>query len=98
MEKPELDELLGQVKEIDELLRFPSVSNHIARANALALSIARNAPTGVIANLAMQVLSESNALRPPALPLRADDGRLRALLRRLRAALEYAGSTHELVR
>jgi hypothetical protein len=98
MNEAQLRELLAQVKEIEELMRFPSVSGHLARASSLAMSIARNAPTGAVVNLAMQVISESNALRPPALPLRAHDGRLGELLRRLRAELEQAVSAEELVR
>lgn len=98
MDKAHLDELLSRVKEIDELLRFPGVTGHIARANALALSIARDASSGAIVNLAMQVISEANSLPPPPLPLRPDDSRLRDLLRRLRAALAAAESAKELVR
>jgi hypothetical protein len=87
MERRDIEALLAQVKEIEELLRFPSVSGHLARANHLALSIARSVPGGAVVSLAMQVISEANSLRPPVLPLRPDDHRLHELLQRLREAL-----------
>jgi len=85
-----VDDLLVWLKEIEELLQFPSVDGHVDRAGALALSIARAAPGGGIANLAMKVITEANALRRSPLPLRPSDGRLRKELRRLRLALEQA--------
>lgn len=88
MQKAQLDDLLARVKEIEELLRFPSVHGHVARASALALSIARSVPGGAVVKIAMQVIGEANSLRPPALPLRASDARLQALLQRLRTALK----------
>jgi hypothetical protein len=47
MDNADFDDLLSRVKEIQELLQFPSLSQHIGRANELALSVARNAPPPV---------------------------------------------------
>jgi hypothetical protein len=88
MDRADVDDLLSRLKEIEELLRFPAVEGHVTRAEALALSIARRIKAGPISHLAMQVISEANALRPGALPIRPDDGKLQALISKLRAALE----------
>jgi hypothetical protein len=50
--QPGIQELFSSLKEMEELLRFPSVGSHVDRANALAMGIARSAPSGRIANLA----------------------------------------------
>jgi hypothetical protein len=42
MERPRNDELLNK---LEELLQFPNVAGHFAKANELASFIARNAPT-----------------------------------------------------
>jgi|SRR5688500_11106342 hypothetical protein len=83
-----LDELLARLKEMEELLQFPSVSGHVVRASKLALSIARDAPPGRIANLAMRVISEAQAMRQGALPLKPDRTNLNTALWRLRLALQ----------
>jgi hypothetical protein len=83
-----LDELLARLKEMEELLQFPGVSGHVMRATKLALSIAREAPQGRVANLAMRVISETHAMRQPALPLRPDRTQLNTALWRLRLALQ----------
>jgi hypothetical protein len=88
MDKADLDDLLSRLKEIEELLRFPAVEGHVHRAETLALSIARRVKSGPTSHLAMQVISEANALRPGALPIRPDDGKLQALIAKLRLALE----------
>jgi hypothetical protein len=83
-----LDELLAQLKEMEELLQFPGVPGHVARASALALAVARAAPSGRIANLAMRVMSEANAMREAPLGLRPDRTELNCALWRLRLALQ----------
>ena len=88
MGKPSVDELLANVKEIEELLQFPGVPGHVSAATALATRIARNAPDGHIANLAMRVISEAHALRQSDLPLKPDRGNLNAALWRLRISLQ----------
>jgi len=83
-----LDELLAQLKEMEELLQFPGVPGHVARAAELALAVARAAPSGRIANLAMRVISEAHAMREAPLGLRPDRTELNAALWRLRLALQ----------
>ena len=58
MSNSDIDRLLSRLKELEELLTFPSVPGHMEKASELALSLARNAPNGNIANLAMKLLSE----------------------------------------
>jgi hypothetical protein len=88
MDKADLDDLLSRLKEIEELLRFPAVEGHVKRAETLALSIARRVKSGPISNLAMQLISEANSLRPGSLPIKPDDGKLQAVIAKLRLALE----------
>ena len=91
MNKTDFADLLSRVKEIDELLQFPSLSEHIERANRLAVSVARSAPTP-IPNLAMLVSNAANDIRQ-----KPKDGEAQAQLReaiaRLRAAIEDQKST-----
>jgi hypothetical protein len=84
--------LLARLKEMEELLQFPGVPGHVARATQLAMSIAREAPHGRIANLAMRVISEAQAMREGPLPLKPDRTRLNTALWRLRLALQEASS------
>jgi hypothetical protein len=90
MDSVDLDDLLSRLKEVEELLRFPGVSGHVERAGTLALSIARKAPNGATANLAMQVITEANALRRSALPVNPEGSSLNSLVSRLRLALQEA--------
>ena len=83
---------LSSLKEIEELLRFSSVAGHVDRATVLLTAIARAAPDGAIANLAMKVISEAHALRGCELPLQPSYGRLNSALWRLRLALQQASS------
>ena len=92
MHSGDIDGLLRNLKEIEELMTFPSVAGHVERACELATSIARGAPHGSIADLAMKVISEVHALRATALPLKPSNGRLNAALWRLRLALQWAKS------
>jgi hypothetical protein len=87
----DLDDLLSRLKEMEELLRFASVAGHLARAEALAISIARNAPNGRTADLAMQALSEMNRLRRPGnAGLLQNQGAIDQVLQRVRLALQEA--------
>jgi hypothetical protein len=86
MDKTDFDDLLSRVKEIDELLQFPSLSGHIERANRLAVSIARSAPSP-IPNLAMLVSNTANDIRQNPKDREAQD-RVREAIARLRAAIE----------
>jgi hypothetical protein len=86
MDKTDFDDLLSRVKEIDELLQFPSLSGHIERANRLAVSIARSAP-GPLPNLAMLVSNAANDIRQKTNDREAHD-RVREAIARLRAAIE----------
>ena len=92
MEKADLNRLLASVKEMEELLQFPTVAGHLEKANKLALLIARNAPKGGIANLAMRVISEATALRSSSLPLKADRTKLNQTLWHLRLAIQEVKS------
>jgi hypothetical protein len=92
VERADLNRLLASVKEMEELLQFPTVAGHVEKASKLALLIARNAPNGAIANLAMRVTSEAHALRASALPLRADRTKLNQTLWHLRLALQEVKS------
>jgi hypothetical protein len=91
MDGTKLEEALLRIREAQELLRFPGVSGHVDKATKLMTYIARTAPSGGIANIAMQVISEAEALHPRSdLPLKPDDGKLNSLLSRLRDSIEEA--------
>jgi hypothetical protein len=92
VQKLDLNGLLASVKEMEELLQFPSVAGHVEKANKLAVLIARNAPSGAIANLAMRALSEANALKGSVLPLRPDRTKLNQTLWHLRMAIQAVKS------
>jgi hypothetical protein len=92
MEKPHIDALLSDLKEIEELLQFPGVTGHMRKSMRLATTIARRAPRGDISNLAMRVISEALALRTVPLPLKPDRGNLNKALWRLRIALQEVKS------
>jgi hypothetical protein len=88
VEKADLNRLLASVKEMEELLQFPNVEGHVEKASKLALLIARNPPSGAIADFAMRVISEANALRASSLPLKPDRTKLNHTLWHLRLALQ----------
>jgi hypothetical protein len=90
MDKTDLDDLLSRVKEMEELLHFPKVKGHIERASTLAVSIARNAPTGGVANLAMQAMSAAIELRRQSAAQSPPDEGVARALERLRVALQEA--------
>jgi hypothetical protein len=81
-------QFLGWLKELEELLQFPTVDGHVEASTRLATAMARATDDGRIANLAMKVLSEVNALRNTPLPLKADRAKLNKVLWHLRLAVE----------
>jgi hypothetical protein len=72
--------------ELEAVTRAPTVNGHLRMAEGLAMYIARSAPNGQIANLAMQVMSELIQIqsKPEA------DGSLEKTLAQLRTALREA--------
>jgi hypothetical protein len=76
--------LRAELAEIEGLLRQPLVPTQAERANALLVSIARNAPDGRISNLAMRLMSSVHEARDSAAP---DEHQIDVMLARLRAAL-----------
>ena len=85
MDRPSLSDMLAQVKEIENLVRFADVPGNVNKASTLALSIARNAPD-TIAGRALQLLDAVNAWERSGKP-RAEDIQLSKALWRLRVAL-----------
>jgi hypothetical protein len=77
---------LVQLGEIERLLTVPLVAPQVSRANSLAVALARSAPQGRIANLAMQLVS---AVHEAQNEQTQDAGRLTMALARLRDALEH---------
>ncbi len=88
--KRKADELSSRVRQIEDLIRVPSVIGHFASAKSLAMSIARQAPTDEVANLAKQLATEVDALKESELPLGAGNLHLDKTLWKLRLALEQA--------
>jgi hypothetical protein len=84
-------ELLSRLSEIDQLFQTP-VDGQIDKAEKLALSIARKAPTGGIADLAMHVMSATSHLKLDSEPEAARGG-FDSALARLRSALEEQART-----
>jgi len=79
------DALLERVSEIERLLQPPLLAAQIERAKSAAVFIARRAPDGRIANLAMQLMS---TLHEPRDTEDEAPGGFRMALARLRAALD----------
>ena len=86
--KREVNELFSRVKQLEDLVRVPSVIGHFASAKSLAISIARQAPTDAITNLAMQLIAEVNALKESELSLSTSKIHLNKTLWKLHLALE----------
>jgi hypothetical protein len=87
MSDSDIHGLLSRLKELEELLNFPSVSGHIEQASKLALSLARNAPNGNVANLAMKLSSEITVRRRSGMTRETDISEFGRLVKQLRAAL-----------
>ena len=83
--QPEVVDPLVQLAEIERLLSVPLVVPQVQRANALAVALARRAPQGRIANLAMQLVS---AVHEAQSEQTQDIDRLKLALARLRDALD----------
>jgi hypothetical protein len=79
-------ELMLRFTELETVTRAPMVNGHLRMAEGLAMYIARSAPNGQIANLAMQVMSELIQIqsKPEA------DGSLEITLSQLKTALREA--------
>lgn len=58
--------MASRLAQIDELLSDTSARDHICRANALALSIAKDAPSASIAALARQVIVATESMNDEA--------------------------------
>jgi hypothetical protein len=82
---PERPDPLTQLTELERLLGLPLVAPQVARANALAVALARSAPEGRIANLAMQLVSVVHEAKSDPAP---EGDRLKLALAKLRGALE----------
>ena len=79
-------ELAMLVAEIEKLLRPPLLPEQFDEANRLLVALARQAPQGRVANIAMRLMSAVQDARPDG----ADGAQIRALVGRLRAAVEEA--------
>lgn len=88
MDPAKLDELLSKVAAIEGLLRSPETVGNVDQATRLALSVARNAPSGAISNLAMLVMSAASQLGRKERGRREEQLNLQETLSRLREALE----------
>jgi hypothetical protein len=80
------DELMLRLSELEAAIRALPADGNSRRAEGLAMYIARNAPSGPIANLAMRVMSDVIQHRGSA----ELNGSLGATVSQLRAALEEA--------
>ena len=84
-------ELRATLVELELLLRLPLLVAQVERANRLIVAMARNAPDGRIANLAMRLMSTLHETR--ADDTARGDSRIAVLLARLRAMLEEHKAT-----
>ena len=78
-----MDELRAQLGEIEALLDSPLLPAHADHANRLTIAIARHAPDGKLANLAMQLMSAVQDGRQSG-----NEQNVRVMLARLRAAFD----------
>jgi hypothetical protein len=76
-------ELVLRLDELETIIQSPGGNGHLEKAEALAMYIARSAPSGRIANLAMQLMSAAAELRLSGQP----NGSLEKTLSELRTAL-----------
>jgi hypothetical protein len=82
---PERVDPFALFAEIEQLLSPPLVAGQVDRANSLAVSLARNAPQGRVANRAMQLISAAYQAREEPAP---QFDRVKLALAELRVALE----------
>jgi hypothetical protein len=92
--KAEPPPLLAHLTELESLLRLPLIAPHVEKANALAVTIARQARHGRVANLAMQLVSAVHEASRDETGTR----RVNVALARLRAVLEETDSPDRPVR
>lgn len=83
-EKSTFEELLFRLGELEECSRLRSADGNLQKAEALTMFIARNAPDGRIANLAMRAMSAVIQARNAG---QGADGEFPAAVSRLAAAL-----------
>src|SRR3954470_11009615 len=83
MDEPKLEELVGKLKEAEQLLQLPSAPGHYDKASKFLTAIARHAPTGTVASAAMKAVSRAYRCRHATGP----DAELNAELWRLGKAL-----------
>ena len=80
------EELMLRCIELEAAMESPLVDGHLKMAEGLTMYIARSAPNGRIANLAMHIMSDLVQLRT-----RPEPGeRIRETLSQLRTALREA--------
>jgi hypothetical protein len=72
--------------ELETVVQAPSADGNLEMAEALAMYVARSAPNGQIANLAMQVISDLIQIRTKS----QANGSLEITLSQLRTALREA--------
>lgn len=82
------NELVLRLSEVEAALRSPIADGTLDRAEALAMYIARSAPNGLIANLAMQLMTAANQLRSGNQP--DANGSVEKTMSQLRSALQKA--------
>ena len=84
----DFDDLLSRLKEIEDLVQFPTGVGHLEKANELAISIARSAP-GPIPHFAMLLASAASGLRQSPTERYAHDG-VQESISQLQRAIEQA--------
>lgn len=82
---------MRRLDELEASIRSPNLNGNLVKAEMLAVCIARSAPSGSIANLAMQVMSAAIHLRKGTAPDANDS--LAKTLPELRSAIEAAQKT-----
>jgi hypothetical protein len=84
----DVDDLLSRLKEVEELMQFPTVASHVERAARLSVSIARNGPTASVVEAGMKLVRAVELFRREKPPLHADERVLQLAIERLREALQ----------
>ncbi len=85
--EPDLERMLSDLKEAEELLRFPAVEGHVGRASHLLMSIARGAPNVTLRHAAMAAMSLAGLSRLRT-PSSEEAGELERILLDMRRSLE----------
>lgn len=66
MDERQIRALASSLAQVEELLSDASALDHVCRANALALSLAKHAPSALIAALARQVIVATESMNDEA--------------------------------